>query len=292
MDEQPTPPEQPLLLFDAGAGAGPPPAHALACYVGVPTAVADECEHIYTISRAVRLEALRRIQVKLAPYGKFKEWCRDHDENYGSVQYALSQAYGNVGKRAVEETSIGGLLEGPATTPEQTVIQAQADRIRALEARLQQYEPPDTTVEEQAAAHIARLRGCGREVLLWAVLSMRARDGWKGDQDEFQKLWPWFATLTHLEVPEPWWQTEPDHPLVCWVRDFIAWAMRLASDLGYTGAEFDVDRIEFITSAEGDTLDRHVIREFYTRGPRPPEGFPVRVRHADTAAAEAPDEEA
>ncbi|HEX9413373.1 MAG TPA: hypothetical protein VF916_07695, partial [Ktedonobacterales bacterium] len=116
----------------------------MACYVGVPGEVAEDCERIYTISKSVRLEALRRIQDRLAPYGQFKQWCLDHEENYGSVQYALSQAYGVVGKRTIKENSIAGLLsapaDGPPRTEEQTIIQAQAERVRVLEAQVKAFE--------------------------------------------------------------------------------------------------------------------------------------------------------
>src|SRR5260221_7462482 len=116
------------------------PPEELACYNGVPVEIADECENIYTISRTIRLQALKRVRDLLAPYGRFKQWCHDHDENYGSVTYALSRAYGQVGERAVKGNLIGGLLEAPPATDAQAVNQALVQQVRVLEARLGHYE--------------------------------------------------------------------------------------------------------------------------------------------------------
>lgn len=117
-----------------------PEAADMRCYWGVPSDVVVECERIYAASKAVRLEGLRRVRDLLAPHGSFKQWCIDHEESYGAVQYALSQAYGNVTKRSIEVPSTGGLLPRPAPTEEQTIIQSQADYIRSLEAKVARYE--------------------------------------------------------------------------------------------------------------------------------------------------------
>jgi len=129
-----------VLPLDENTTARVPAVDQMACYAGVPTEVVEDCERIHTTVRAVRLEGLRRIRDLLAPYGTFKQWCHDHEENYGSIQYQLSQAYGNVSKRTIEQNSIAGLLEGSVDTTAQSVIRAQAERVRVLEAKVQSFE--------------------------------------------------------------------------------------------------------------------------------------------------------
>jgi len=145
------------------------PIDQLPCYAGVPVEIINECEYIHSVARVVRLEALRRVQTLLAPYGQFGQWCRDHDENYGSVQDALSQAYGNVSRRTVKENLIGGLLAGPAETEAQVIIRAQAERVRVLEAQVAAYEgrsaaawAAEARQQEEAAQDLDREFLCAR----------------------------------------------------------------------------------------------------------------------------------
>lgn len=173
----------------------------LACYAGVPSEVVNDCEHIYTMVRAVRLEALHRIQTLLAPYGQFKQWCRDHDENYGSVQYALSQAYGDVSKRPVEETSIGGLLQGPAETEAQTIIRAQTDRLRALEAEvalLKARSPEELLAEAQRLRQEAAAQTAARQATRDAI----ARHGTVADITDADQLLRWIGARMQLNVQQ------------------------------------------------------------------------------------------
>lgn len=136
--------------LDTDVNGTPPvvatPVEQMACYVGVPGEVVDQCEKTYAISRAVRLEALRRVRDLLAPYGQFKQWCRDHDENYSTVTHALTGAYS---KRLVAEPTIVRLLEAPSHTEQQTIIQAQAERLRLLEAQVAEYEQRSTAQREK-----------------------------------------------------------------------------------------------------------------------------------------------
>lgn len=119
-------------------GGSSPPEHEpaeLPCYRGVPNDIVTACETMHVTSKAVRLEALRRIRDLLAPYGNFKQWCVDHEENYPNVQYQLGQAYGHVAKRPIKETISADWLDAP----ESATVQSLAERNRELEAQLLLY---------------------------------------------------------------------------------------------------------------------------------------------------------
>lgn len=107
----------------------------MTCYTGVPSDIVEMCEQAHLVSKVVRLQALCSVRDWLAPYGQFRQWCLDHGENYHNVQSQLSQAFGNVTKRAIKNTESAAWLEAP----EAATIEAQAEHIRALEAELAQY---------------------------------------------------------------------------------------------------------------------------------------------------------
>ncbi|MGZ3665915.1 MAG: DNA N-6-adenine-methyltransferase [Ktedonobacterales bacterium] len=124
-----------------GVAESPSSTTVLACYAGVPGAVVTECERIYTISKTVRLEALRRIRDLLTPHLQFKQWCADHGENYNSVTSQLVATYG---KRPILQNKIAPLLDAPPATGTAKLATLMSS------ASVEWYTPPDLLDEIRA----------------------------------------------------------------------------------------------------------------------------------------------
>lgn len=130
----------------------------LACYVGVPSDVVIECESDYRTSKLVWLEAMRRIRDRLAAYGQFEQWCKDHEENYKAVSTALSRAFGNRSKQAVDKASTEpSLLELPSDAAVRHAAEMEALRAE-LESKVR--EALDKASAEHKRAKDAEKKLC------------------------------------------------------------------------------------------------------------------------------------
>lgn len=148
-----------------------PEPYGMPCYAGVPNEVVEQCETAWAMSKVVYLEALRRIQKALAPYGQFKQWCADHGENYDRVQHQLSYSVGGSGrsKKAVEESSTERLpLTEASVAPED-----EEARLREVgwlwtdkaEAFYEQLPPETAQFIEERRKHIVDVERAEAEIL-------------------------------------------------------------------------------------------------------------------------------
>jgi hypothetical protein len=157
---------------------------------GVPPEVLAECEEDWRQGKWGLLESLARNRDRLAPYGKFKEWCEAHGLNYHNTVRHLSDAFGNVSKRP-------GPLNGPASlvvdaetaalTPSEEVAQHSTANRRVKDVRaLDAADPEDReTVTKQVAS------GDGRDIgkLLAVAKSNREKQERLDREPELRQQW-------------------------------------------------------------------------------------------------------
>jgi hypothetical protein len=144
-DEQRDETDTALVPLD-DADTGPPGVALLNVYAQLPGAVVARCEYErQAIARDV-LDHLRVVRDALAPYGLFKDWCAAAGVNYEAVKHRLWRR--DQPKQPAEVRSYSApMLDAPED--------AQAARIRALEAQVAAYEARNAEEWAREADHEA-----------------------------------------------------------------------------------------------------------------------------------------
>lgn len=144
-------------------------------YAGLPDDVVQRCEGARQHMRQEFIQQLRRVRDALAPYGRFKEWCRAVRISYHTAQSMLWRADR---ERAVAQTHNRSPRKRQGTTAERQKKEWAAAPVTAWLARVAALRAPGPRFDEAAWGELYRWhmrQGDEEEVIRMDAMVARAQ---------------------------------------------------------------------------------------------------------------------